>query len=184
MPLRSAAQKAAGFQGGEGFQAVQDIKYAPSDPTILYMIIDTTGPWKSTNGGASWQPLINGFGSVGGQSLGIHPTDPDTVFVAGSNMAEGWTVPGEVKGIFRTTDGGSNWTKGASNCVFRSVDYGATWRNISGNLTTWFSPNVLTVNPYNSSVYLGSFYGTWKLPPPDGGDIAAPQAPTGLKVLQ
>ena len=170
VPIRTQAQKTAGLAGGEGFQAIQDIKYAPSNANILYMVTDTSGTWKGDDSGTTtvWQPKHNGFGSNGGQSLGIHPTDPNIVFVAGSNMTIGGSGPaGSLKAIFRTTDGGNAWTnvktttflrqrasKGASLFAFqgtstvyaathgdgllKSTDGGTTWSTFLSSPTYYF----------------------------------------------
>ncbi|HHT9138480.1 MAG TPA: WD40/YVTN/BNR-like repeat-containing protein, partial [Candidatus Wunengus sp. YC60] len=110
IPLRTLSQKSAGLTGGEGMQMVFGIKYAPSDPNIVYAIGDTSQVWKSTDGGDSWSRKSNGFLSKGGISIGIQPNDANTVFVAGSLHAIDWvTPPKAIEGIFRTKDGGDNW---------------------------------------------------------------------------
>lgn len=120
VPLRSALQKSLGLSGGEGWQAVQDIKYAPSDPKILYLIVDTSGVWKSVDGGNSWKMKPRGFGSTGGQSIGIKPNNPNVVFAAGSDMTVGSTqLPGALQGIYRTKDGGENWTLVKQAAIYR-----------------------------------------------------------------
>lgn len=164
--LRGKAQKDAGIVGGEGFQAVQSIKYAPSDPKILYLVVDTSGAWQSIDGGAHWIYKPNGFRTNGGISLGVQPTNPNVVFVAGSDLVAGYeSPPGALQGILRTLNGGDSWelvkaaeitrdrrSKGAdlfsfagSNVVYagthssgllKSVDLGKTW-------TTLLSPSAV-----------------------------------------
>lgn len=188
VPLRTAVQKNAGFFGGEGFQAIQDVEYAPSNANVLYMVIDTAGMWKSNDGGTTWQRANNGFGANGGPSLGIHPTDHNKVFVAGSHMHEG--VSGSVMGIFRTTDGGNNWSlvktttyvrdsscRGASffafsgaNTVYagtqgegllKSTDGGTTWNTIVS------SPSYITdieIHPTDSTtLYMCTTSGLYRV---------------------
>jgi photosystem II stability/assembly factor-like uncharacterized protein len=66
------------------------------------------GVYKSTDGGASWTRVVNGIaeptGTLGVQALLVHPTNPNiaycTIFNATANA---------VNGIYKTTDGGSNW---------------------------------------------------------------------------
>ncbi|MDG6026013.1 MAG: hypothetical protein E3K40_04710 [Candidatus Brocadia sp.] len=206
VPLRTAVQKNAGFSGGEGLQAIQDIKYAPSNANILYMVIDTSGVWKSINGGTSWQKMLNGYSSNGGQCLNIHPTNPNIVFVAGSNMStSGSGASGSIKGIFRTTDGGNNWSmvrattylrttrsKGASlfafsgtNTVYagthgegllKSTDGGNTWKTIVS------SPNYITdikMHPTDSTIiYICTTSGLYKVV--DSGSVTTTKIGTGL----
>src|SRR5574343_562134 len=74
VPIRTSAQKAAGFSGGEGFQALQKIEYAPSNPNILYAMSDVGGVWKGMDDGTkiTWNPVLNGYTLVGGMSLTVH----------------------------------------------------------------------------------------------------------------
>ncbi len=53
MPLRTQAMKDAGLFGGEGFQCVFDVEYAPSDPSRVYALVDTSQVWRSDDGGNS-----------------------------------------------------------------------------------------------------------------------------------
>ncbi len=109
---RTKAQKTAGLSGGEGQQMILGIAYAPSDPNIALFVTDTSQVWKSIDGGASWQRKSNGFGATGGTSVVFDPTNADVAYVSGMNEnGGGWTpFPDVVQGIFRTTDGGNNWT--------------------------------------------------------------------------
>ncbi|MBM4055124.1 MAG: hypothetical protein FJ264_10745 [Planctomycetes bacterium] len=103
--MRSVEQKKAGLPGGEGMQMVQMIQYAPSNPNIVYAVVDTSQVWKSEDSGYSWNSARNGFHALGGFSLGIDPKNENVVFVSGA-------VPGggsPVDGIYRTLDGGKSW---------------------------------------------------------------------------
>lgn len=128
------------------------------------------GVYKSTDGGQS-------FSKVGLESsehigmIAIHPTDPDTVFVAAQGPL--WKDGGD-RGLFKTTDGGRSWNKvldispmtgvnevhidpsnpniiyassyqrrrhewvlidgGPESAVYKSTDGGNTWRKIQRGL--------------------------------------------------
>ncbi|WP_295103873.1 sialidase family protein, partial [uncultured Candidatus Kuenenia sp.] len=111
---RTQAQKTAGFAGGEGWQLISGIAYAPSNSNIVYLVSDTNQVWKSTDGGTSWQRKGNGFYANGGASIVIDPANPNIVYVAGSEMVASSSTSisqqHDAEGIFRTTDGGDNWT--------------------------------------------------------------------------
>jgi len=51
MPLRTPEQKSAGLPGGEGMQQIYDLAYSPSNPSIVYLGVDTSQVWKSIDGG-------------------------------------------------------------------------------------------------------------------------------------
>lgn len=62
---------------------------------------DLSGVYRSTDMGASWEPLgaAQGLVQTHTSALGFHPTDGDTFFVG-----TGW-------GVFKTTDGGDHFTQ-------------------------------------------------------------------------
>jgi hypothetical protein len=113
VPIVVGTQTQAGI-GGEGFQMIFDCKFAPSNGNIVYKVTDTNGVWKSIDAGASWNPKFNGFRFVGGASIGINPTDPNLVLIAGSHMYN--ATPGSTmeSGISKSTDGGTTWTTATS----------------------------------------------------------------------
>ena len=101
-----------------------DIAIAPSNHLIVYAGTGEPnfsgdcyygrGILKSTDGGATWTLLTgnsgnNEFDREGIAKIVVHPTDPNTVYVAVHNRcANGiWSQNG---GIWKTTDGGTTWT--------------------------------------------------------------------------
>ena len=81
--IRTIEQVTKGLAGGEGFQMVHAIAYAPNDPEIVYMSTDTSQIWKSSDGGFSWRPARYGFGANGARSLIVDPVNSNIVFAAG-----------------------------------------------------------------------------------------------------
>jgi len=81
------------------------------DPLVYYMGATGGGVWKTTNGGATWTNVSDGFfatGSVG--AIAVAPSDPNVIYVG---MGEGpirgvTTTHGD--GVYRSTDGGKSWT--------------------------------------------------------------------------
>jgi hypothetical protein len=63
------------------------------------------GVYRSTDGGASWAPAgLAGSDRIG--RLAIDPTNPNRIFAAATGSL---FVPGGVRGLYRTTDGGTTW---------------------------------------------------------------------------
>ena len=93
------------------------IAVADSDPKVIYLgtgsdgvrsnVSTGRGVWKTVDGGETWTfaGLYNA-GQIG--AVRIHPTNPDIVWV--SAMGDAFK-PNAERGVFKTTDGGKNWTK-------------------------------------------------------------------------
>ncbi|HET9370198.1 MAG TPA: hypothetical protein VFO19_08110, partial [Vicinamibacterales bacterium] len=137
--------------------SIGDIAVAPSNPDIVYVgtgeanifraSMAGVGMYKSTDAGRTWQHI----GLTDTQTIGrviVHPTNPDIVWVAATGHE--WT-DNEMRGIFKTTDGGKNWTKvyyksprtGANDLAIdpRNPDvlYASMWQRIRRK---WSDPRV------------------------------------------
>lgn len=121
VPLTSTRQDRQGFIGGEGMQMVFGLAYAPSNPDIVYMVSDTSQVWKSTDGGHTWQMKHKGFVANGGISIAVDPANENIIFVSGSN-AESYYTTSPADGIYRTLDGGENWTLVKPTPYFRDKE--------------------------------------------------------------
>ena len=131
-----------GFFGG----SVGSIAIAPSDPNTIYVgggektlrgnFSHGDGIWKSIDGGKTWNHIgLEDSRQV--PRIRVHPSDPNTVYVAALGHASG---PNQQRGIFRSTDGGENWKRilftneeaGAVDLVIDPnnprVLYASTWR--------------------------------------------------------
>jgi uncharacterized repeat protein (TIGR01451 family) len=119
--------------------------------------------FRSTDFAQSWTEISNGLpGSLAGGpgGLSISPSDPNTLYVSSSTA-----------GLFKTTDGGANWThvaslaggvsgiainpnnasqllawSSSSTQLFRSNDAGASWSSVAFGYITWFEFDPLVPN--------------------------------------
>jgi len=132
------------------------------------------GILKSTDGGQTWRILNqeNGLRHLYIGSLFMHPENPDILLAAAGHLIEPDTIsyierlqnedqPSPM-GIYRTTDGGENWTQtlsgfevfssveicpsnsdivyaGSPESIYRSEDSGLTWSTIS---SPWGPPGI------------------------------------------
>ncbi|MCO6451181.1 MAG: hypothetical protein J5I90_10390 [Caldilineales bacterium] len=139
----------------------------PTNPNILYAGTGElqgyygVGLLKSTNGGQSWtllgESLFKGLVISG---IAIHPTSPNTIYVATSvqTQQDGPSFPR--RGVFRSTNGGQNWTElaGCDQCygisdlimedsnpqviyigvngqgILKSTDGGSSWAALTNGL--------------------------------------------------
>ncbi|UCC25579.1 MAG: hypothetical protein JSU98_00520 [Gemmatimonadales bacterium] len=98
-------------------QSIGAIALAPSDPEIVWVgtgeskvrsnISHGAGVYRSEDGGDTWRLMgLAGSGRI--SRIRIHPTDPNTVYVAALGHLYG---PQEEKGVYRTRDGGETWER-------------------------------------------------------------------------
>src|SRR5437763_4005687 len=100
-----------------GVSTIGDIAIAPSDPSIVWVGSGEPnnrqssswgdGVYKSIDAGKTWKNM----GLEKTQHVGrivIHPKNPDIVYVAAQGHLWG---PNPERGVYKTTDGGKNWSQ-------------------------------------------------------------------------
>lgn len=88
-----------------GAAHVYAVEQSPSNPNILYAGTSNAGVWRSIDKGQTWYCLTKGMLLNYVFSVEIHPTNPDIALF----FSEGK--------VYKTTDGGSNWTSVALSGV-------------------------------------------------------------------
>jgi photosystem II stability/assembly factor-like uncharacterized protein len=89
---------------------VSDIEVHPVNDRVVYIGAAGGGVWKSSNGGAMFNPIFDEYcQSVG--AVEIDPSSPDNVVWVGTG--EPWTRNSVTvgDGIYKTLDGGTTWQK-------------------------------------------------------------------------
>jgi photosystem II stability/assembly factor-like uncharacterized protein len=140
---------------------------APSNPDILWVgtgesnILRSSytgvGVYKSTDNAKTFQHMgLTDTGTVG--RIVIHPTDPNIVYVASAGQE--W-MENDMRGVFKTTDGGRTWTQalkisaktGANDLAMDPKDpntlYATAWQR---QRRKWNDPRV--EEGFNESVIL------------------------------
>jgi photosystem II stability/assembly factor-like uncharacterized protein len=103
-----------GFIGASSMGAID---VADSDPNVIYVgsgsdglrsnVSPGDGVYRSTDAGKTWTHVgLRDAGQIG--AVAVHPTNPRTAYVAVIGNA---FAPSRERGVYRTTDGGSSWTK-------------------------------------------------------------------------
>ena len=123
---------------------IRDIEIHPVDSSIVYLVGQNGGVYKSVDAGATWQHLL----AIDGRGLGIDPRHPDTVYAGGFG------------GVYKTVDGGRTWARvleatlrsvgvhPVSGVVFGGGNGGAIWRSEDGG-KTWTQPASATNGEIN-----------------------------------
>ncbi|MFW9884735.1 MAG: WD40/YVTN/BNR-like repeat-containing protein [Candidatus Thorarchaeota archaeon] len=201
-------------QHGYGFRysSVHTIESAPSDAAIIYAIKSGWGPFRSDDGGLSWDFLATSEVDYS-YTIAIHPFDPDTVY-SGYNPKpfQDWAM------VRKSTDGGMTWetvlnvtgSNGITSVaidpnspnvvyagsigknggeVYKTIDGGLNWAKLNDNFTmsTVMAQPQLVVDPSNPAIaYIGTWLGgTWKTV--DAGATwgllgTAPASATAIKI--
>jgi len=100
----------------EASVSIGAIGVAPSNPDVVWVGTGESnifrssytgvGVYKSVDGAKTWQHMgLTDTGTIG--RIVIHPTDPNIVYVASAGQE--W-MENEMRGIYKTTDGGRTWT--------------------------------------------------------------------------
>ncbi|MCX7992359.1 MAG: hypothetical protein N2651_01690, partial [Fimbriimonadales bacterium] len=114
---------------------VNAVAYDPQNENVYYMGAPQGGVWKTTDGGATWQPLTDYWQFLQVACIAIHPTNPNILYV-GTGDFQGWMRPFS-QGVMRSTDGGQTWQSlGAAQFGYRCV---------SDILIDPENPNIITV---------------------------------------
>jgi uncharacterized repeat protein (TIGR02543 family) len=193
--LRNRFWKSANYESsgtwsdptGGSFCCVQDgdLGIAYDNPLILYAGVTGSagladGVYKSIDGGLSWTLKKNGLTNPAIDTLTIHPTNSNTIFV--STQAERPPEPGKNTRLFRTIDGGDNWEHitcglpdflNINQIVFypdnpniiymgAEVENGGVYKSDNGG-DCWYkvlneNVNAVAVHPNNANIV---YAGTW-----------------------
>ena len=118
------------WSSGQG--RVNAIAVDPNNPDVMYVGAPAGGIWRSTDTGATWEPLTDQLPQIGVSGIAVDPQDSDIIYIATGD-----------------DDAGDSFGIG----VLKSIDGGATW-NLTG-LNETNSPdslNEIFVHPEDSNI--------------------------------
>ena len=187
---------------GQPIASIGALEVAPSNPNVLYAgtgesdirsaLSSGDGVYKSTDGGQSWRNVgLHDSRQI--SRIVVDPRNADVVYVGVLGHAYG---PNDTRGVYKSTDGGANWT--------RVLDKGANI-GVSDLAMAAENPNILFAGTWNAhrppwSTYPplqgpgGGLYrstdsgATWTqltgkgLPDGDWGRVGVAVAPDGKRV--
>jgi photosystem II stability/assembly factor-like uncharacterized protein len=157
------------------------IAFHPLDPNIFYIAAAQGGVWRTTNGGVSWLVLTDNLPTLACGDIVIDNSNPNILYLGtGELNYSGDSQYGN--GIYKTTDGGFNWTQIAtssqvgSRCsymaidplnsnivymagnsgVFKSTNAGLNWNNLNAGTNA----NCIIIDGNNPSILFITVGGT------------------------
>src|SRR5579871_2594557 len=81
---------------------------AKAHRTVLYAALRSGGVWKSSNGGVTFEPVLDGQSIYSMGAIAVAPSDENVVWAGtGDNSATRSAYWGD--GVYKSTDGGKNW---------------------------------------------------------------------------
>jgi len=166
--------------------AIWGIAVAPSNQQIVYAASNTSGMWKSTNGGVNWVQMNTGLSNLILQCVAVSATNPNIVMCGSTNT-------GTNPGVYRSTDGGSSWNRvvtgiteasiniqtvvidrvnpdiayigifdgltNSANGIYKTTNGGVLWTPITSGIGTIKNFLSIAINPLNPNVvYAGTSF--------------------------
>ncbi len=146
-----------------GVSRINCVEFHPTDPNTFWIGASQGGIWKTTDSGASWTPVGDGLPILRISDIEVDPSNPDVLYACvGDFEYNAFTMPLTDKkrqthyglGVYKTTDGGLNWSATGLTVLQTDLDYSLLRRVI--------------VDPNNSNNLVAvGFEGAWKST--DGG---------------
>jgi photosystem II stability/assembly factor-like uncharacterized protein len=88
---------------------VTSIQVSPLNQNVIFAGTASGGLWKSVSGGTIWEPIFDKAPTQSVGSVALNPKNPDEIWV-GTGEGNPRNSQNFGKGIFKTIDGGQNWT--------------------------------------------------------------------------
>ncbi|MGA9117228.1 MAG: hypothetical protein WB626_10675 [Bacteroidota bacterium] len=92
--------------GYAGLGRINCVRTDPLHASVIWAGSASGGLWKSTNSGGSWVTATDELPSLGVTDIAIHPTAPQTMYIATGDGDAGDTYS---VGVLKSTDGGASW---------------------------------------------------------------------------
>jgi len=87
---------------------VVDVAGVPGKPDLLFVGAASSGLYKSTNGGTTFESIFNDGQTLSIGAIAVQPDNPDVIYVGtGEGFPRNSISFGD--GIYKTVDGGKSW---------------------------------------------------------------------------
>jgi photosystem II stability/assembly factor-like uncharacterized protein len=100
---------------------VNDLLIHPTSTNTMWAGTDGGGIWKTTDGGVTWQAANDFLASLSISSFAMRPGDPSIIYAATGALGSHTGLGGA--GIFKSIDGGTNWSQLANTSPATNSDF-------------------------------------------------------------
>lgn len=140
-----------------GVARINCIEFHPTDPNTFWIGTSQGGIWKTNNSGASWTPISDGLPILRISDIEVDPNNTDIIYACvGDFEYNGVALNLDDRkrhthygiGLYKTIDGGANWSATGLTVAQTDLDYSLLRRSF--------------VDPANSNnVIAAGFEGIW-----------------------
>jgi photosystem II stability/assembly factor-like uncharacterized protein len=98
---------------GAGFGGIGRVTQLAIHPTIGNVLVAAAaggGVWRTDNGGTTWRALMSLQPTLTMGAVAFAPSNPQVIYAASGEDADGWNPAWGGVGVYRSNDGGSHWT--------------------------------------------------------------------------
>jgi len=119
---------------------IRSILIHPTEPNRMWLGSVSGGIWKTTDAGASWQPVNDLMANLNISTMVMQPNDPNIMY---AGTGEEFGVNARGAGVFTSTDGGLTWSQ---------LPFTADWRYV----------NRLAISYSGSYILAATETGVWR----------------------
>ncbi len=141
-----------GYSGGECGQMMWSLAVSPFDENLLIAGTDTSGIYRSVNGGKSWSAQNSGFDICGTVGAAFDNRDENTVYCLGSPHVSATETDKSNCGIYVSRDKGITWQLKYKTPFYRTV----------GDLITFDSGSVYVATIKRGILKSSDFGESWQ----------------------
>lgn len=131
---------------------IRAIAIHPTVPSTMWIGATSGGVWKTTDGGATWQPMDDFLPGIAVNCMVLNKSNPNVLYV------------GTGEGFFETEEGTTNTACIRGAGIFKSTDGGVSWTQVASTANpNFYFVNRLAIHPTNSNILLcASSTGLWR----------------------